>query len=138
MTTKKPPAQAIKVTKAEPSSAATVFVQLRQLEIDRAKLDETRHELLGTAKAELVARGQEVVVQLKTLGFNFSLSEQPKKSKADLPQGSSPRERVRPQVACPICGFHTQPEHDRRSHRHQEPRGPFTETELTRRGLVRV
>ena len=39
---------------------------------------------------------------------------------------------------CSICGFLTEPNHDKRSHRRQGHHAPFSDDELTAEGLVRV
>ena len=39
---------------------------------------------------------------------------------------------------CSICGFLTEPNHDKRSHRQQEHQVPFSDDDLTAMGVVRV
>lgn len=147
MVTKKPPA-AKKITQAALSPATatvlvgaklTVLQQLEKLDADRAQLEATRKGLLDTAKAELLAQGQTIIAGLKSLGYTYVLSEPAKKSHHKMKGEGGVRERATPSVMCPICNFHTSPQdHDRRSHRHQITKGPFTEAELQKRGLVRL
>jgi hypothetical protein len=140
MVAKKPSAPAAKLTKAMFGPAATVFEKLQKLDEERAKLDQSRQDLLESAKSELLAHGQAVVAELKTLGFTFALIEPAQKSHHKQEKGERGiRERAKPQVMCPICKFHTAPQdHDRRSHRHQVPKAPFDAAELARRGLTRI
>jgi hypothetical protein len=128
----------VKSTKAAPSPAATIFEKLQKLDEERAQLEKSRQGLLESAKSELLARGQVIVAELKTLGFTYALIEPPKKSHhKPAPGEGGVRERATPRVMCAICGFDTAPQHDRRSHRHQMPKGPFSEAELRDRGLTR-
>jgi hypothetical protein len=39
---------------------------------------------------------------------------------------------------CPICEFLTIPPHDRRTHRNQKKKAPFSAAELKEKGLVKV
>ena len=48
-----------------------------------------------------------------------------------------PRRQTR-DTPCPICGFKTNPHHDGRAHRSQEPKRPFTGEELSEKGLAKV
>ena len=133
MPTKKP------LPATDPKTPLTVLDKIRKLDADQAKLTETRRSLLETAKSELLARGQSVVAELKTLGFTYVLIEPPKKSHPKpAPGEGGVRARATPRVMCPICGFDTAPQHDRRSHRHQTPKAPFSDAELTARGLSRL
>ena len=133
MPTKKP------LPATEPKTPLTVLDKIRKLDADQAKLNETRRSLLETAKSELLARGQSVVAELKTLGFIYVLIEPPKKSHhKPAPGEGGVRERAMAQAMCAICGFDTAPQHDRRSHRHQVPKAPFSEAELTARKLTRL
>jgi hypothetical protein len=96
-----------------------------------AKLDAQRAEILATAKADALQKANEAVDELNALGFHYRLSEE-----GDKPAGTKRGEPA--DVPCPICTFKTAPPHDKRSHRTQEPKKPFTEEELKQRNLVRV
>ena len=39
---------------------------------------------------------------------------------------------------CPMCHFKTSPSHDARSHRVQSPKRPFTDAELSAKGMTKV
>jgi hypothetical protein len=125
---------------ADPKTPLTVLDKIKKLDTDRAKLDEARKGLLDTAKAELLAQGQTVIAELKSLGFTYSLTEPAKKAHHKPLKGDGTvRERVTPEgKVCPICAWATNPVHDRRAHRWQEVKGPFTEAELQERSLVRL
>jgi hypothetical protein len=127
-----------KATLPAPEPKTGVLAALQKLDADQQKLTDTRTKLLAGAKAELLTQAHTVLASLKTLGFIYTLTEPGKKSPHKMKSESSGRERASPQGVCPICSWGTEPPHDRRAHRWQETKGPFTEAELKRRGLVRV
>lgn len=97
------------------------------------KLDDERNKLRDSAKSEALARAQEVIDDLNTLGFNYVISE----------RGSSGRgrggARQKKDVACPICKFKTMPAHDGRRHRSQgNKKSAFSASELSSMGYTRV
>ena len=104
-------------------------------------LDEQRSKLLEGAKSEALELARKAVATLKELGFHYSLVEgapapstrPPRATKAE----TQPKRQQR-DIACPICGFKTSPLHDRRAHRSQEPKKPFTTAELAEKGLKQV
>jgi hypothetical protein len=111
--------------------------------LDKLKaLDEQRAKLLEDAKKEALEAAHKAIADLNELGFNFRLVEGPGRSRARKPprersEGEAPRRQAR-DVPCPICGVKTNPHHDGRAHRSQEPKKPFTEEELSEKGLARV
>jgi|SRR5271166_3308105 len=105
-------------------------------------LDEERAKLLEDAKKEALEAAHKAIADLNELGFNYRLVEGPSTSTA---RGSrkehSKTEAVKRQardIPCPICEYKTEPHHDGRAHRAQEPKRPFTEEELAERGLRKV
>lgn len=112
--------------------------QLKQLDLEQEKLVSARTKLLNEAKAELLERGRVVVEELGSLGFAYTLTVKtpPPQKKSELDGRSGPR--ATPQGSCLICEFETKPAHDRRSHRHQEPKAPFSPEELKQKKLVRA
>ena len=103
------------------------------------KLDEERAKLLESAKADALARAEEAVNELTSLGFDYELVEPARETarktrtarKALAPDHH-------PKGTCPICEYATKPPHDKRSHKSQQKKRPFTADELDQRNLVRV
>jgi hypothetical protein len=116
-----------------------VLAALEKLDADQTKLTEARAKLVAGAKEALLARGEQIVVQLRALGFSYKFSttvssEKPKSHK----KGAGQAINHTPRGICPVCHYSTQPNHDGRSHRWQEAKGPFTAAELAERGLTRI
>lgn len=119
----------------EQQPTLSVIEQLRQL-------DEQRKTLMESAKADAMRKAEEAIAELNALGFQYiihDMTEQPRatrmprpKSEADAPK------RQQKDAECPICGFKTTPLHDKRSHRFQSEKMPFTAEELSERDMVRV
>ena len=111
--------------------------------LDKLKaLDEERAKLLDDAKKEALEAAHKAMADLKALGLNFRLAEGPSTSKARRPpkehsEGQAPKRQAR-DVPCPICEFKTEPHHDGRAHRSQGTKRPFTEEELSEKGLAKV
>ena len=103
------------------------------------KLDEERTKLLEGAKADALARAEEAINELTALGFDYELVEPAKetarKTRA-VRKGMVPDHH--PKGTCPICEYATKPPHDKRSHRSQTKKKPFTDAELAERNLVIV
>jgi hypothetical protein len=102
-------------------------------------LDEQRAKLLDDAKAKALEKANEAVKELKELGLHYSLTEgkvakEPRKGVAKT--GGTMRQIK--DGPCPICHFRTNPAHDGRSHRGQEPKHPFTAEELAAKHLTKV
>lgn len=107
------------------------------------RLKELRHEetsLLATAKKEALARGAEVIAELRELGFNYRLVEEgtsatPRRRGAAKSTGKG----VPSGSPCPVCNFKTEPPHDARTHRRQGDRKrPFTPKQLAELELTKV
>jgi hypothetical protein len=111
--------------------------------LDKLKaLDEERAKLLEDAKKEALEAAHKAIADLNGLGFDFRLVEGPSASTARKPprqrsEGEAPKRQAR-DVPCPICEFKTEPHHDGRAHRSQDPKKPFTVEELAERGLTKV
>jgi hypothetical protein len=106
-------------------------------------LDSQRAQLLEDAKKEALDAAHKAIADLNELGFNYRLVEGSGTSTARRPSGERPEaeapKRQARDVPCPICEFKTEPHHDGRAHRSQrEPKRPFTEEELTEKGLKKV
>lgn len=128
MVRKKPPAAAPKLS---------VLQQLQKLDADQAKLATARSELVAGAKTELLAKGKDIIEGLASLGFVYKLT-QLVTGKSHHKAASTKSKSHQAQTVCPICKWQTNPIHDRRAHRWQEVKGPFTTEELKRRKLTRV
>jgi hypothetical protein len=111
--------------------------------LDKLKaLDEERAKLLEDAKKEALEAAHKAIADLNGLGFDFRLVEGPSTSTARKPprqrsEGEAQKRQAR-DVPCPICEFKTEPHHDGRAHRSQDPKKPFTVEELAERGLTKV
>jgi hypothetical protein len=102
------------------------------------KLDQVRARLVETAKADALTRAQEAVDELTALGFEYELTEIGKEHKpARKARATAARTKIdhRPRGTCPICEYATSPPHDKRSHRMQTKKKPFTDAELSERGM---
>ena len=104
------------------------------------KLDEERAKLLESAKTDALARAEEAVNELTALGFGFELVEPARETASrktrTARKASAPNHH--PKGTCPICQYATNPPHDRRSHKSQQKKRPFSSEELNERSLVRV
>jgi hypothetical protein len=108
--------------------------------LDQLKaLDEQRAKLLEGAKNAALEKAKEAIEELNALGFRYRLAEGPALARVlrAKTEGETPNHKPK-DADCPICNFRTKPPHDRRSHRNQERKKPFTAKELEERGLVRV
>lgn len=104
--------------------------------LDQLKeLDRQREKLIESAKSAALKKANDAVAELNELGFNYRLAEGPARASGD---GARKGTRTVKDEACPICNFKTTPPHDRRAHRTQEPKKPFTDAELKERGYARV
>ena len=100
------------------------------------KLDEERAKLLESAKNDALTRAEEAINELVALGFDYEIVEPARGTarktrtarKASAPDDS-------PKGTCPICEYATNPPHDKRSHRAQTRKKPFTDAELSERGM---
>jgi hypothetical protein len=103
------------------------------------KLDEERTKLLESAKADALARAEEAINELTALGFDYEIVERVRaaaRKTRTARKASSPDHH--PKGTCPICEYATKPPHDKRSHRSQRRKKPFTDAELAERNLVIV
>jgi hypothetical protein len=100
-------------------------------------LDEERAKLLDGAKRETLEKIHKAIVDLNELGFQFSLIEKASSSPSRPPKLQLDKQSKRRKSGgpCPICQFKTQPLHDGRLHRSQDPKRPFSLDELQKRGL---
>ena len=103
------------------------------------KLDEERAKLLDSAKADALARAEEAINELIGLGFEYELTAYGTKAKAK-PRKAGARKAIdhTPKGTCPICEYATNPPHDKRSHRAQTKKKPFTDAELQQRSMERA
>jgi len=86
-------------------------------------------EIAATIKEEALRKANEAIAELKAIDLNYVFCE----------EGVKPSKKgEQSDAACPICLYKTTPVHDRRSHKKQAIKAPFTDEELKARGLVRV
>jgi DNA repair exonuclease SbcCD ATPase subunit len=103
------------------------------------KLDEERAKLLESAKTDALTRAEEAIKELTELGFDYELVEPARETtrkSRTARKASAPDHH--PKGTCPICEYATKPPHDKRSHRAQTRKKPFTDAELAERNLVIV
>ena len=94
------------------------------------QLDEERSSILQNAKEEALDQANRAIEALNSLGFNYRLTEGGRARRTSGGESRKGTRQVNPERPCPICGFRTEPPHDARRHRGQEPKRPFTEAEL--------
>ena len=104
------------------------------------KLEEERAKLLESAKSDALTRAKEAINELTALGFAYELVEpagrtRPRKTRTAR---KAPTPDHHPRGMCPICEYTTKPPHDKRSHKSQQKKRPFTADELDQRSLVRA
>ena len=106
------------------------------------ELDVQRNALLEQAKNEALQRAEAAIAELNELGFHHFLGkseERPRAPRRAKPAtDKSARHKPSSNKPCPICEFRTDPPHDRRSHRMQTKKKPFTDKELEAAGMARV
>jgi hypothetical protein len=104
--------------------------------IERIKeLDAERVSLFEQAKEEALKKATDAISDLIALGLDYQLTNgaaKPAKSPTAKVLGTAK------DVPCPICEFLTIPPHDRRTHRNQKKKAPFSAAELKEKGLVKV
>ena len=103
--------------------------KIRELERRRAKL-------ISVAKSEAIRKVDNALKELNELGFNYRLVADGRIASAKTARAGG-RKRGVNNAACKICKFRTVPPHDARTHRGQSKKAPFTNRELTERGLRR-
>jgi hypothetical protein len=111
---------------------------LKQLDLDQAKLAESRAKLVADAKGELLARGQQIIVELGALGFSYKFSPTIPGPRKSPKKDAGKTLQHKPKGPCPICGFATDPPHDGRTHRRLPEKKPFSAAELAERSLTRL
>lgn len=117
--------------------AKTLIEQMQELEAEYAKIAAKKAELMEGAKKEALAKVEAAIEELNALGYNYRLNQL-----GDKPAKSSGSGQKAPRKVsdgpCPICNFKTAPHHDRRAHRSQAEKKPFTAEELTSLGYTKV
>jgi hypothetical protein len=91
-------------------------------------------EQLDKRRAELIRQLQRAADSVNAQLSKWlpaGITEMPRKAKESY-------NRARKDAPCSVCGFKTEPPHDARSHAQQNPKGPFTASELADRKLERV
>ncbi len=101
------------------------------------KLREEEAKLVEAAKAEALAKTREGIEELNILGFNYELVG-PGQVKGPRKTGTRKAIDHSPEGTCPICQYATNPPHDKRSHRAQTKKKPFTDAELEQRSMERA
>ena len=104
--------------------------------IERIKeLDAERARLFEQAKEEALLKATQAITDLMALGLDYQLingAVTPAKTETAKVLGAAK------DAPCPVCKFLTIPPHDRRTHRNQKKRAPFSAVELKEKGLVKV
>ncbi len=102
---------------------SAILDQLKELERQREKI-------IGKAKQEALDVAEAGVATLNELGFNYHLVEKGSKGKKGTRSVSADK-------PCGYCNFKTNPPHDKRAHRNQADKKPFTGEELRELGMTR-
>ena len=93
------------------------------------KIDEKRNKIVTGLKEKSLAVIDRELELLAKLGFEYKL-----RKITSTPTGKG---KVQ-DTPCSYCGFKTDPPHDGRAHRNQDPKGRFTAKELKKLNLVKV
>jgi hypothetical protein len=104
--------------------------------IERIKeLDAERARLFEQAKEEALQKATAAITDLIALGLDYQLVSGASKLAKTGPTEilGTPKD-----APCAICEFLTIPPHDRRTHRNQKKKAPFSAAELKEKGLVKV
>jgi hypothetical protein len=111
----------------------TVLEKLKELEAQRTAL-------IDEAKKAALEKAEAAIAELNVLGFAYFLGSehQPKAPRRKKSDGEKGARHTPSDTACGYCGFKTEPLHDKRSHRSQTKKRPFTEKELEQLGMTRV
>ncbi len=80
-------------------------------------------------------QANDAITVLNELGYRYRLVQD---QSNDAETNSNLSRKPRADQDCPVCGYQTDPPHDRRSHRSQTIKAPFTEAELVAKGLKRL
>ncbi len=99
------------------------------------KLREQADKLMDEAKAEALGKVEKGIEDLNSLGFHYRLVEAEEPARRTREKVSA---RQKSDGPCPICNFKTDPAHDGRRHRSQEPKKPFTAAELKEMSITKV
>lgn len=115
----------------------------RKSALERIKaLDQERAKIMDEAKGEALTRANEAIQALNALGFSYRLNEGGTSTdsgrRAGSGEGRKGTRQVNAERPCPICGFRTEPPHDARKHRSQDPKRPFSPEELEANHMKRV
>jgi hypothetical protein len=116
------------------TSGESVLERLKALDAERASLIEG-------AKQEAIDKGNQAVVDLKSLGIEYTFVPSNVTTRAPrAPRKTETTKQTRQlqDKPCPICNFKTTPPHDARAHRGQKTKAPFTVEELMTKKLSRV
>jgi hypothetical protein len=99
------------------------------------ELDAERATLFEQAKEEALKKATDAITDLIALGLDYQLisgAAKPARTGTEKVLGTAK------DAPCPICEFLTIPPHDRRTHRNQKRKAPFSAAELKEKGLVKV
>jgi DNA repair exonuclease SbcCD ATPase subunit len=110
---------------------SSIMEQIRQLE-------EQKQTLLEGAKNEALQTAQEAIEELRELGFTYRLVEEGRSAPAENTGTRKGTRQVSSDRPCPICNFRTEPPHDARRHRGQNPKKPFSDDELEMQQLRKL
>lgn len=105
------------------------------------ELNEERVLIVTSAKKEALARANEVIAELRELGFNYRLVEDAAAKRPSTRRSATngTGKGIPSGAPCPVCKFKTEPPHDARKHRAQGDRKrAFTAKQLEELGLAKV
>lgn len=116
--------------------AISFMDQLKKLDEQQAKIDQERQNLMESAFKDAKAIADAAVADLNSLGYSYQLVERSSSRTAASP--GNKRKGASTDKPCPICNFRTDPPHDKRRHRSQAHKQPFTAEELASYGLKKI
>ena len=100
--------------------------RLKELKTERVKL-------VANLKDAALAVVRGAIADLNEIGFHYHLAEGPAPNKI-----AGTRKSPAEAGTCPICRFKTNPPHDGRTHRYQDPKKAFTNAQLAAKGMSKV
>ena len=121
--------------------AITYMDQLKKLDEQQANIEQQRQKLQAAAHDEGMKAVTTAIEALNDLGYSYRVMET-KGPKMVTPKKGTGTGTGKGTMAigkvCPICQFATNPPHDKRAHKNQPTKRPFTAEEMTEVGRVRI
>jgi predicted metalloprotease len=115
--------------------------QSKKIDEEIRALEAKKQEIQAKAHDEGMKAVIAAIEALNDLGYSYRVVET-KGPKLVTPKKAvgtgSGKGAIAAGKVCPICEFATNPPHDKRAHKNQVTKQPFTAEELSARGLTRI